>query len=139
MQSVWRVQPANPRLADRLAQELGIHPLTAQLLITRGVRDRAQGARFLQPSLASLDDPYRLPDVERAVSRLKRAIATHEPILIFSDSDVDGLTASVILYEVLRSFSVCLLVGFISGVYSTVYIASALVVTWRRMFQPKPT
>jgi len=39
--------------------------------------------------------------------------------------------------EVLRDFSLCLLVGFISGVYSTVYIASSLVVTWRRLFQPK--
>ncbi len=39
--------------------------------------------------------------------------------------------------EVLRDFSLCLLIGFVSGVYSTVYIASALVVTWRNMFQPK--
>ena len=39
--------------------------------------------------------------------------------------------------EVLRDFSLCLLLGFISGVYSTVYIASALVVTWRKLFQPK--
>ncbi len=38
--------------------------------------------------------------------------------------------------EVLRDFSLCLLVGFISGVYSTVYIASSLVITWRRMFRP---
>ncbi|MBI4004088.1 MAG: protein translocase subunit SecF, partial [Candidatus Omnitrophica bacterium] len=39
--------------------------------------------------------------------------------------------------EVLRDFSLCLLIGFISGVYSTVYIASAIVVTWRGTFQPK--
>ncbi len=39
--------------------------------------------------------------------------------------------------EVLKTFSLCLLFGFISGVYSTVYIASALVITWRRFFQPK--
>ena len=39
--------------------------------------------------------------------------------------------------EVLRDFSICLLIGFVSGVYSTVYIASALVVTWRKLFQPK--
>jgi len=102
MQSVWRVQPANPQLADRLARELGLHPITAQLLLNRGVHDRAQAIRFLQPSLESLDDPYRLPDMDRAVSRLKRAIAAREPILIFGDSDVDGLTASVILYEALR-------------------------------------
>ena len=38
--------------------------------------------------------------------------------------------------EVLRDFALCLLVGFISGVYSTVYIASALVITWRRAFKP---
>ncbi|MDP3723485.1 MAG: protein translocase subunit SecD [Candidatus Omnitrophota bacterium] len=51
------------------------------------------------------------------------------------------ILAVVALYgfggEVLRDFSLCLLVGFVSGVYSTVYIASALVVTWRRLFQPK--
>jgi SecD/SecF fusion protein len=39
--------------------------------------------------------------------------------------------------EVLRSFAVCLLVGFISGIYSTVYIASSLVVTWRRMVKAR--
>ena len=39
--------------------------------------------------------------------------------------------------EVLRDFSICLLAGFISGVYSTVYIASALVITWQNMFKPK--
>ncbi len=39
--------------------------------------------------------------------------------------------------EVLRDFSLCLLIGFVSGVYSTVYIASALVITWRRLFEPR--
>ena len=39
--------------------------------------------------------------------------------------------------EVLRDFSICLLAGFISGVYSTVYIASTLVISWRKLFQPK--
>lgn len=39
--------------------------------------------------------------------------------------------------EVLRDFSICLLMGFVSGVYSTVYIASSLVVTWRNLFTPK--
>src|SRR3989338_3550485 len=50
---------------------------------------------------------------------------------------VEVLVLYVFGGEVLRDFSLCLLVGFISGVYSTVYIASAIVVTWRRMFQPK--
>jgi hypothetical protein len=39
--------------------------------------------------------------------------------------------------QALRDFSICLLAGFVSGVYSTVYIASALVISWRKMWQPK--
>ena len=39
--------------------------------------------------------------------------------------------------KVLQDFSICLLGGFISGVYSTIYIASALVVSWRNLVQPR--
>ena len=50
------------------------------------------------------------------------------------------LTVLALLFfggELLRSFSICLLVGFVSGVYSTVFVASAIVVTWERIAQPK--
>ncbi len=85
-----------------LANELGLHPLTAQLLLNRGITSRTAALRFLAPSLEGLEDPFRLPDMAPAVDRLRRAVMKQEPILIFGDSDVDGLTASVILYEVLR-------------------------------------
>lgn len=103
MHTIWRTQPTDPPRAGRLADELGIDPITAQLLLNRGVQDRAQGERFLDPRVESLGDPFELSDMERGIRRLQQAIAHREPILIFSDSDVDGLTASVILYEVLRS------------------------------------
>lgn len=102
MATIWRVQPEDRPAAASLAREAGIHPLTAQLLINRGVRTGAQARRFLHPSLTSLQDPGTLPDMAEAIRRLKRAVARDEPILIFGDSDVDGLTASVILYEVLQ-------------------------------------
>lgn len=103
MQVTWRVQPADPQRAERLATECGVHPLTAQLLLHRGVTDRAQAQRFFHPELSTLSDPAALPGLTRAVSRLRQAIHAREPMLIFGDSDVDGLTASVILFEVLRS------------------------------------
>jgi single-stranded-DNA-specific exonuclease len=102
MQSIWRIHPADPLRARRLAAALGLDPITAQLLLNRGLTDRAEATRFLRPTLPTLDDPAVLPDMNRGINRLRRAIANREPILVFGDSDVDGLTASVILYEVLR-------------------------------------
>lgn len=98
----WRVHPPDSRAASRLAASLGVDPLTAQLLLNRGVTTHAQAQQFFHPSLEAFADSSTLPDVTRGVARLRRAIAKREPILIFGDSDVDGLTSSVILYEVLH-------------------------------------
>ncbi len=101
MQDIWRVHPADPARARALAQAAGIHPVTAQLLINRGVDTAAGSSRFLHPVLGSLEDPVRLMGLEQGVARIRRALATREPILIFGDCDVDGLTASAILYDAL--------------------------------------
>jgi len=103
MPAMWRVRFAEPARASALARACGLDPVTAQLLLHRGVSDPAAAARFLHPRLGSLEDPSRLPDLARAQSRMTRAIARREPILIFGDSDLDGLTASVILSEVLSA------------------------------------
>ncbi len=102
MSSVWRVLPADPRRAESLAQAARVHPLTAQLLLHRGVTGAPAASTFFHPSLQSLVDPFALPDMEQAVTRMRQATARHEPVLIFGDSDVDGLTASVIMYEALQ-------------------------------------
>ena len=102
MHTVWRVHPADPERARSLAGALGLHPMAAQLLLNRGLGDPAKASAFLRPTLDSLGDPSKLPDMDRAIARLRQAIARRESILIFGDSDVDGLTASAILYEALR-------------------------------------
>ena len=102
MHTVWKVLPAFPHRARALAGQLGIDSLTAQLLINRNVESPGEAARFLHPELQAMKDPRALPDMERAVYRITRAITQREPIVIFGDSDVDGLTANVILYEVLQ-------------------------------------
>lgn len=102
MQAVWKVAPADPRSAERLAEALSIHPLTAQVLLNRGLADAAAAGRFLQPTLEALEDPLAISDLPLAVNRLRRAAASNDPVVIFGDSDVDGLTASVILSEVLQ-------------------------------------
>ena len=102
MQTTWRIHPPDPSRAAALAQAVGVHPLTAQLLLNRKLESPEEAAQFLRPALDTLGPPWVLPDMARAVERLERAISRREPILIFGDSDVDGLSASVILYEALQ-------------------------------------
>lgn len=101
MKTVWRVLPEEPSRAAALAQALGLHPVTGQLLLNRGVADAPSARAFLQPSLAGLAEG--LGGVEAAVARLRQAQRTREPVVIFGDSDVDGLTAAAILFEALRA------------------------------------
>ena len=97
----------------------------------------------------SINDTIVIYDRVRENLRLHRKLSLPE-VINLSVNEMLGrtlLTSLTVIFEVLalylfggevlRDFSLCLLFGFISGVYSTVYIASALVVTWRRMFQPK--
>ncbi len=102
MQKLWCVCPADLDRSQALAQAIGIHPLTAQLLLNRGVTTPAQAHVFLDPSAQSLSDPFQLPAMADAIRRIRKAVTHSEPILIFGDSDVDGLTSSLILYEALR-------------------------------------
>ncbi len=103
MREIWRIHPADAAGAGRLAKSLGIHPVTAQLLINRGIATPDDGRVFLEPAVCFLSDPFLLEGVSAAVERLLKAVKSRQRIVIFGDSDVDGLTASVILYEALES------------------------------------
>jgi len=105
----WEILPAEPATRDQLARELEIPPVLAQLLINRGIRDSGSAYRFLHPSLADLRSPLApdpLPDVEKAVERVTRAIAGKEKITIFGDYDADGISATAILYLFLSRLGV---------------------------------
>jgi single-stranded-DNA-specific exonuclease len=67
------------------------------LLIARGIHSSEEAERFLHPTLAALLDPFTMLGMDRAVDRIERAVAAHEPILIYGDYDVDGTTATVLL------------------------------------------
>ncbi|HEY8552713.1 MAG TPA: single-stranded-DNA-specific exonuclease RecJ [Thermaerobacter sp.] len=97
----WRVRPASTEAAARLVQALGIAPLTARVLAARGWSDVAL-ARQLLTGRPPLRDPFRLPDMEVAVHRIRRALARGEGILIVGDYDADGVAAAALLYRGLR-------------------------------------
>ncbi len=95
--------PPQPALAATLAKAANVSPLLAQCLLNRGLSEPAPVAAFLQPRLKNLADPFRLPNLEAAVARLWRARERNEPLVIFGDYDVDGVTSTALLSEVLRA------------------------------------
>lgn len=99
----WTIAPVQPLLAAPLAQRLGLSPLMAQCLLNRGHSDDAAIQRFLEPRLRQLADPFLLPNMHAAVERLLRARERGEPLVIFGDYDVDGVTSTALLLEVLRA------------------------------------
>jgi len=97
----WTIAPPQPLLAGTLAAALKIPPLLAQCLLNRGLSEPALIEKFLAPRLKHLADPFLLPDMDRAVERLLLAHQRDEPLVIFGDYDVDGVTSTTILLEVL--------------------------------------
>jgi single-stranded-DNA-specific exonuclease len=102
MKFSWSLAPSQPLLAGRLAVSLKISPLLAQCLLNRGMSEVPAIENFLEPRLKNLSDPFLLPDMEKAVERLFRAREQNEKLVIFGDYDVDGVTATALLVQVLR-------------------------------------
>ena len=94
--------PAQPLLAETLAAQLKIPPLLAQCLLNRNFSEPAAIEDFLSPRLKNLADPFLLPNMHAAVARLLRAHERAESLVIFGDYDVDGVTSTTLLLEVLR-------------------------------------
>src|SRR6187455_205403 len=81
-----------------------IRPLTARLLVARGIVEADLAARFLAPRLANLRPPDGVADLPRAIERLTTALGAGEIIGVFGDYDVDGVTTAAILTSALRAF-----------------------------------
>lgn len=102
MKKLWKVIPANIELSGTLGKELNILPITAQLLINRGLVDPDKASSFLNPDLKDLHDPFLMKGMERGVSRIIEAIKNDEAVAIYGDYDVDGMTSSAVLTLFLR-------------------------------------
>lgn len=101
-QKKWHVKTPNPALQQILSMELGISKILAQLLINRGIYTVDQARAFLGSELDQLFSPWLMQDMEKAVKRILTARAKGEPILVYGDYDVDGITGTTILVLALR-------------------------------------
>ena len=101
----WAVYDPLTRVQIKEFQEAGIEYLHAQLLYNRGIKTPEAMQRFLAARYDQVPDPLSLIDMDRALERIQRALATHEHITVFGDFDADGVTSAALITRALRMLS----------------------------------
>jgi len=99
----WRLMGADDFKVQQLQKALGINPILCKILVQQKITDFEEAKRFFRPSLEELHDPFLMKDMEIAVQRIQKAIATKEKILIYGDYDVDGTTSVGCMYRFIAS------------------------------------
>lgn len=99
----WVLAESDEAAISALSERTGLHPLVARLMVIRGVTEPADVRAFLDCKLSSLSGPAVFNGMDRAVSRIQKAVSDHEKITIYGDYDVDGVTGTSLLYLALKS------------------------------------
>ena len=92
------------KLEAELARRFAAVSPVSELLVQRGIRSVAEAEKFFHPSLRDLHDPFLMPDMDKAVDRLNRAMGAKERIMVYGDYDVDGTTAVALVYRYLQNY-----------------------------------
>jgi len=98
---IWNIGSGDPARQRELCAA-GYSPLTAAVLCSRGYSTAADANTYLATD-CPLHDPMALNDMDKAVARVNRALENRERIAVFGDYDVDGITATCLLTDFLRS------------------------------------
>jgi len=98
----WAVYEPLTKTQIKEFRQTGIEYLHAQLLYNRGIKTPEAMHRFLAARYDQLPDPFSLIDMDRALERIQRALATHEHITVFGDFDADGVTSTALVARALR-------------------------------------
>lgn len=99
---LWVYPKSDPHWKESIVKEFKIHPVIAQILVSRGFTSLEEIHDYLYAKLPDLCDPFLLAEMPQAVDRVCKAIKDNENILIYGDNDVDGMTGTALLTEFLQ-------------------------------------
>lgn len=105
MRRVWEWQYApetDGAVVRELQRKLDLPPFAVNLICNRGIQSADQIARFLNPNLDDLCDPFLMLNMDVATKRVMHALQNRERMMVYGDYDVDGITAVSLLYLVLN-------------------------------------
>lgn len=111
----WKYPKKNESLMSSIIKELYLHPVAARIFIARGFCSVQEVRDFLYFHLSALHDPFLFIDMDKAVQRVLMARDKGERVMIYGDSDVDGITGVTLLVEVFRALNIQVDFCFLGG------------------------
>ena len=116
MNKKWEIYQTNEEKVEELQEKYKLNRLLSTLLTNRGITEEAEITKFLNPKRSDFYDPFGMPEMEKAVERILKAIENKEQIIIYGDYDVDGITSVTVLKSFLEE----------RGIQVNVYIPNRL-------------
>lgn len=101
MSKKWQYKKNNKEEAKRISEKYGINLITAQIIANKELPDD-EIKTFLEPTRDNFYDPFLLPDMEKGIGRILKAIENKEKVAVFGDYDVDGITSTTVLMKFLE-------------------------------------
>ncbi len=102
MNKKWEITYCNEELSNKIAEKYQISRLLSTVLVNKNIIDDDKIRLFLEPTRNDFHDPYLMPDMEKAVNRILKAIENNEKTIIYGDYDVDGITSITVLTKFLK-------------------------------------
>ncbi len=102
MNKKWEINKPDEEKVKEIESKYQINNLLAKILVNRGITTESEIRQFLNPTRKDFYDPYLMPDMEKAVGRILKAIENKEKVLIYGDYDVDGITSVTVLKSFLQ-------------------------------------
>ena len=102
MNKKWEINKPDEEKVNEIETKYQINNLLAKILVNRGITTEKDIKQFLSPTRKDFYDPYLMPDMEKAVERIIKAIDNKEKVLIYGDYDVDGITSVTVLKSFLE-------------------------------------
>ena len=100
----WTLKPSvDEHKVHHLVDALAVDRSIAHLLVQRGIETFEEAKAFFRPKIEDLHHPFLMKDMDKAVERIERALATNERILVYGDYDVDGTTSVALMATYLET------------------------------------
>ena len=102
MNKKWEINRPDEEKVKEIENKYQINNLLAKILVNRGITTEKDIKQFLTPTRKDFYNPYLMPDMQKAVERIIKAIDNKEKVLIYGDYDVDGITSVTVLKSFLE-------------------------------------
>jgi len=102
----WKEREASEILQRQLSDTLKVNPIVARILMNRGLTSPQEAQDFMNSGPSSLHSPFLLPDLPKALDRIRVALKQKEKIVVYGDYDVDGVTAISLYLEFFKNLGV---------------------------------